>query len=217
MTIPFSVDLFLEVFERYNLAVWPMQVFLTLLGIAAVVLAVRKPGYSSRAVAIALAILWFWIGVVYHILFFTAINKTAYGFGALFALQGVLFLVAGVLRQDLSFHYSTNIWGILGGALILYAMVIYPLLGHALGHAYPKAPTFGLPCPTAIFTFGLLLWTDRKVPRYVLVVPLLWSLIGFSAAVSLGMAEDFGLVVAGVSSTILILWRDRGNKELSWG
>jgi hypothetical protein len=44
-------------------------------------------------------------------------------------------------------------------------MVVYPLLGIRFGHSYPRAPLFGVaPCPTTIFTFGLLLWATRSVP-----------------------------------------------------
>jgi hypothetical protein len=89
-------------------------------------------------------------------------------------------------------------------------MLGYPLLGSAFGHLYPVSPVFGVaPCPTVIFTFGLLLWSTARVPGYVLVIPFLWSLLGFSAAVSLGMREDYGLVVAGLLGTALLLLRGR--------
>jgi hypothetical protein len=58
-----------------------------------------------------------------------------------------------------------------------------------------------------IFTFGVLLWTDKKVPLYVLVIPLLWSLIGFSAAFLLRISEDIGLLLAGIIATTLLLFR----------
>lgn len=66
-------------------------------------------------------------------------------------------------------------------------------------------PVFGVtPCPTTIFTFGLLLWTASRVPLYIIVIPFIWSLIGVSAAINLGIIEDYGLVVAGVAGSILI-------------
>jgi len=34
--IPFTVDQFLNVFERYNIAVWPAQLILYLLGLCAI-------------------------------------------------------------------------------------------------------------------------------------------------------------------------------------
>ena len=47
-----------------------------------------------------------------------------------------------------------------------------------------------------IFTFGLLLWSTGPLTRRLAVVPALWSIVATSAAVNLGMAEDFGLVAA---------------------
>jgi hypothetical protein len=91
------------------------------------------------------------------------------------------------------------------------------VLGHLFGHIYPKSPTFGLPCPTTIFTFGLLLWTDKKIPKYVLVIPFLWSIVGFSAAVNLKVYEDFGLLVAGIIGTVLILLSERKTKKIEQG
>jgi hypothetical protein len=88
-------------------------------------------------------------------------------------------------------------------------LLIYPVLGYFLGHVYPHSPTFGLPCPTTIFTFGLLLWADNKVPKYLLVIPLLWSLIGFLAAFQLGVLEDVMLLITGLVATTLIWYRDK--------
>ncbi len=214
MNIPFTIDQFLGVFERYNQAIWPMQVLAYILGVAAVGLAWKKTRYSDRVIGGILAVFWLWIGVVYHLLFFSSINPAAFGFGALFVIQGILFSVVGVAQAKLSFHARTDIFSIVGGLFILYAMIIYPILGSFLGHSYPQSPVFGVaPCPATIFTFGMLLWTDHKVPKYVLAIPLIWSVIGFGAALSLGIREDLGLLIAGVLGTALLFWRDRARAD----
>ncbi len=129
-------------------------------------------------------------------------------------MQGLIFLYSGVIKNGLSFHYQTNVYSITGGIFILYAPLIYPLLGYAFGHSYPQSPVFGVaPRPTTIFTFGLLLWTVKKVPFYVWIIPLLWSLIGFSAAVNLGVKEDFGLFVAGIVGSLLLYGRNRRKSQ----
>jgi len=131
----------------------------------------------------------------------------------LFILQSLLFFVLGVVKSKLTFKFKTNIFGITGILFILYALIVYPILGYIFGHIYPEAPTFGAPCPTIIFTFGLLLLVPVKIPKYLLIIPLIWSLIGFSAAVNLQIKEDFGLVVAGIVGTILIFVKDKNMKE----
>ena len=67
----------------------------------------------------------------------------------------------------------------------------------------------GLPCPTTIFTFGMLLLADRKLSFGILIIPLLWSVIGLSAAISLGMYEDIGLIVSAVAVVLLQLRRSK--------
>jgi hypothetical protein len=207
MSPPFTVAEFLDVFARYNTAVWPAQLGLVALAVAAVVLALRPRPGAGRAIALLLALLWLWMGVGYHLAFFAAINPLARVFGAAFVLQAGVLAGLGWWRPRLSFRARWDGAGIAGGALVLYALVVYPILAVLAGHGYPAMPTFGLPCPTTIFTFGLLLWTDARVPRAVLVIPFLWALIGMSAAIGLGMREDFGLVVAALVSTAVLLRR----------
>ncbi len=107
-------------------------------------------------------------------------------------------------------------YGLAGSALVVYAAVLYPLLGTALGHGYPYSPAFGLaPCPTTIFTLGLLLWTDRPVPKAVLAIPTVWALVGSMAALRLGIIEDVGLLVAALAAVSLLLYRDRRRRTLT--
>ena len=44
---------------------------------------------------------------------------------------------------------------------------------------------------------------------YLILIPLLWSLVGLSAAINLRITEDFGLVIAGVLGTTLIFINDK--------
>lgn len=207
--MPFTSDQFMEVFKSYNLSVWPTQIILNIIALAAIILVIKKYRLSDRINTGILGFLWLWVGIVYHLIHFTSINNAAYIFGVLFILQAFIFIYAGIVKDHLSFKYQANIYGIIGAIFLLYALILYPILGHLLGHIYPKSPTFGLPCPTTIFTFGLLLWTDKKIPKYILIIPFLWSIVGFSAAVNLKVYEDFGLLIAGILGTILIIVRDK--------
>ncbi len=47
------------------------------------------------------------------------------------------------------------------------------------------------------------------VQWYFIILPFIWSLIGFTAAFKLGILEDIGLLVAGVVGTGMILARNR--------
>ena len=214
MTIPFTVEQFFDIFGTYNTAICPAQVVAYVLGLIALGLALRENKLSSRIISGILALFWIWMGVFYHIAHFSVINPAARIFGLFYILQGVLFLLTGTILGRLSFRFNYTFLPILGVCFILYAMVIYPLLGLAFGHSYPRVPLFGVaPCPTTIFTFGILLWPTKLVPAYLLVIPFLWSIVGMSAALNLRVPQDYGLVVAGVLGTTLILIQNRKAKR----
>ncbi|MBW6515703.1 MAG: hypothetical protein K0B81_03685 [Candidatus Cloacimonetes bacterium] len=209
MRIPFSVDQFLSLFKIYNITVWPIQIFFYLVALLALFLTVKRSALTDKMISIIIAYFWLWMGVIFHLFFFTMINKGAYLFGVLFIIQSILFLYFGLLKSKLSYELKLDLYGITGSIFILYALAVYPLLGHFSGHTYPHSPTFGAPCPTTIFTFGILLLTIKKVPKIILIIPFLWSLTGFSAALNLLIREDFGLLIAGLLGTILIIIKDR--------
>ncbi len=209
MKTPFTIEQFLEVFKNYNQAVFPTQAIFYLISAIAIYLAIKPNISSDKIISIILAFFWLWMGIVYHIVFFAAINKAAYLFGGLFIIQGILFLIFGVFKSKLSFQFYPDKFGITGLILILFALVGYPLLGYFLGHVYPCSPTFGLPCPTTIFTFGLLLLSVKRCPVIILIVPFIWSIIGFLAAFQFGIVEDTGLLISGLITFSLLLFKSK--------
>jgi hypothetical protein len=221
MNLPFSTDQYLGVFEEYNRAVWPVQVSAYVLAAAALLLIFWRIRPSDRIISGILAFFWIFMGGVYHLGFFSKINNAAYLFGAAFVIQAGLFIFSGIHRDNLSFGFKPGVYSITGMLFILYAAVVYPLIGHALGHGWPNSPSFGIaPCPGSIFTLGMLLLTTRRVPKHLLVIPALWSLVGFAAALSLGIKEDVGLLIAGIGGTALLIVRDHRRigsaKEKAW-
>lgn len=201
MSLPFTSEEFFEVFARYNRDVWPAQLVLYAMAVAAVFSAARSKRHSSALVISLLAFFWLWMGAVYHLRYFSTINRAAFGFGFLFMLQSFIFIAAGIRsewREGIQFRFRRDARGIVGAALIAYALIFYPVIGWMAGHRYPATPTFGLPCPTTIFTCGLCLWTVDPLPWRFMAIPLIWAIIGFFAAVWLSVIEDAGLLVAGL-------------------
>jgi hypothetical protein len=205
MTLPFTLHQFLDVFRRYNESVWPMQWVLNALAIAAVLATLSRGRGLSRLATGIVAALWLWTGVAYHVVFFRTINPVALLFGLAFIAEAALIAWLGGVRQRLQFDLRADVSGRVGAALIAYALVAYPLISYALGHRYPAAPTFGVPCPTTIFTFGMILLCRPPRPRVLIVIPVLWSLLGVVAALRLGMWEDVGLVIAAILVTFAVL------------
>lgn len=124
-------------------------------------------------------------------------------------MQRAAFFLAAVVRDDLRFGPSAAPTAWLGWAFVLHAAILYPLLGLWVGHEYPKMPMFGItPCPVTIFSVELLLLTSAPVPRWIFVIPFVWSLIGGSAAFLPGIPQDGLLLSSGIAIPVIV-FRDR--------
>jgi Family of unknown function (DUF6064) len=204
MNIPFTSAEFYGVFTAYNVAVWPMQILLLGLGVLAVAMLTRQRKNASVGISAILTFLWVWQALAYHLAFFTAINPLAYLFAAVFMAGAAVFFWQGVVRRRLSFK-PTSGWRLSAGwGLMIFAWFIYPAWTYFSGHRYPAFPTFGLPCPTTLFTIGLLAFLVKPYPRSVFIVPVLWCFVGSQAAFVFDVQADLGLIVAGVLGLVMI-------------
>jgi len=209
-SFPFTADAYFSLFEVYNSAIWPAQLVAYCLGIVAIFLALRPMTAGGRITFAILSAFWLWNGIAYHLMHFFQINFAALGFGALFALQGVLFTGYAVGGRRI-FRFRPDIFGWSGLLFCLFALAVYPLLGWLAGHGWPRAAAFGVaPAPTTIFTIGMLLMMEGAAPLYLVAIPLLWSLAAGSAAVlRLDAPEDLPLLLAGVVGFGLLVWKRR--------
>jgi hypothetical protein len=214
MNPPFSAEAFFGVFAAYNTAVWPLQAVLLGLAIVVLALAMVNTPRRSRAVSATLALLWLWMAIAYHWVFFAQINSAARVFAALFAVQAVLLLWFGFRPDGLRYAPRIDANGWAGGLLVAYALVLYPVIGLATGERFPSLPTFGLPCPTTIFTVGMLLWVRPRAPSVLFLVPAMWAVIGLSGAFAFGVVADYMLPVSLLIVGALALSRKRRSSAL---
>lgn len=195
MRLPFTHEQFLDVFAEYHRLFWPVALLLWVATLGVLVLWWRRGPAASRMVAVLLALHWAWSGIAYHLALFRAVNPAAGLFAALFVAQAILFAWTGIVRGRPAFTPSRSGWGAAALALAAYAMA-YPVLGLLSGLTYPRSPTFGVPCPTAMLTLAFLLWLPPRKARWLAIIPLLWAAIGGSAAFVLGIRADLALLVA---------------------
>lgn len=207
MDLPFTKAQFFEVFAAYNVAVWPAQFVLTLLAVAMVVLVIRGPERAGRLVSYGLALLWAWMAMAYHLAFFWSINPAAPLFAAISLAAAAAFAWFGGVRGGLQFRKGMSVTALTGLVVVMFALAGYPAIGEYIGHRYPAAPTFGLPCPTTLFTFGILLMAAPNLPKVLVVAPLTWAVVGSTAAFALGVTQDLGLVFAAAAGVYLLLRR----------
>jgi hypothetical protein len=77
-----------------------------------------------------------------------------------------------------------------------------------------RIPAFGVPCPTTIFTAGLLMLAAPPSWR-LSIIPIMWSVIGGSAAFLLGVRADYVLPIAGLALAVRSIQRRRGRAFLN--
>jgi Family of unknown function (DUF6064) len=207
MALPFSTEQFFEVFRAYHALLWPAPLLLNALALVAVLLVFVRHRAAGAAISAILALLWIWSGAAYHLAFFTRINRLAWVFGGVFVLGGLLFLWHGVVRGGLAFRADASARSAIGFVLLAYALLVYPALTTLLGHAWPGLPTFGLPCPTTLFSLGLLALAVPPTPRAPWLVPIAWALVGATAAFLLDVWPDLALLPAALVGWVLLTRR----------
>ena len=208
--ILFTREVYLRLFDQYNAAIWPAQL-VAYLGVAVVLLMIfRRRRGGRRVIAAILAGFWAWAGVIYHMGTFATINWAAWGFGALFVVQGAMLAWVGGVRGRLSFRFDRTPAGWIGMGLMALAAVAYPLIGPLTGAGWTQVGLVGVaPNPTVLFTLAVLLLARGGVPIFLLAIPLAWCLIAGSAAWFVPVPEDLVLIPAGILAAVLAVRRTR--------
>ena len=207
---PTPLNQFLAAFGRADTTAWPMQIVWYAAAVAMVGLALWPARRWSSPLICGLAAAYFaWIGIGYFAWLSPGIPLSGV-WAAVFTLQAVLLVVAGIARRDLVIRPRWDLSSGLGAGFIAYALIGYPLVGVLGGHALRVVPLFGVaPCATVTFFFGLLLWAVPPAPKYLLLVPLAWALNAAPHNMATGVTVDYGMLAAALITAGWIIWRDR--------
>ena len=204
-----------QAFSKYNQAIWPIQIAAYALAVVAIFLAIKRFKYSDNIILFILSFYWLWAGIVCLFGFLAPDFPIFYMLGVMAVFQGILFLYFGFKSENklLSFSFKADIYGMTGAIYIIYALIIYPIIGYLTGHPLHNYPVFGVaPCPVCIFTLGLLIIARRRFPLILLIVPLIESLLGIIPTL-LGLYADIGLIIAGLAGFYLILHKRRQSAD----
>jgi hypothetical protein len=198
----FSPRTYYRLFELYNSAIWPLQIVALALGVAILVLLLREVAWRGRAIAAALAACWLWVAWAYFLKRYETINWAAEYFAAGFAVEALLLVWSGILRDRLRFRPSSDFIALAGLCIFLFALFVHPLIGPLAGRAWLQVELFGVaPDPTVVATLGVLLAAQRT--RWeLLVIPLLWCAI---SGATLWTMESPDAVVMPVAAALAIV------------
>jgi hypothetical protein len=113
----------------------------------------------------------------------------------------------GVMQGRVSFVRWRGPSSLAAWVFLAYALA-YPAISALERLSVWRIPTFGVPCPTTIFTAGLLILASPRSWR-LSIIPMIWSVIGGSAAFLLGVRADYALPIAGLVLATHSVWQPR--------
>jgi hypothetical protein len=199
--VPVTPEVYFRLVERVNEAWWPLQLLATALGLAALALAWR--GRARLALAL-LAPAWATSGVLFHLQRYAELNWAAVHFGAAFLVQAALLLALALFGRDPGRRPGGSPRAVIGAALALFGLVVYPVVAVVAGDGWSRAEVFALhPEPTAVATLGLVLLALTGVRAWLaLVLPLLW--LGVAALTLVALQAAWAWLPAGVLLVALV-------------
>ncbi len=202
----------------YNEATWPLQVVLVIAALVLTYLVYREPGKRSDvAMKAFLAAAFAWNGIAFFLLF--ARNPIAMFVGAPLFLVLALLFAADIYVGRTEFRFPDAAWQQALTIILFLLVILYPVVGLALGREYPLVCTPVMPCPLTVFALALVVAAIPRADKRILVFLLPWALLGLPKC--LGAAdcrEDCILFAAGVYGLIMLIrrWSDLP-PLLEWG
>jgi hypothetical protein len=204
----FSPRTYYRLFELYNAAIWPLQIVALALGVAILGLLLRDVllrdvAWRGRAIAAMLAACWLWVAWAYFLKRYETINWAADYFAGGFAVEALLLVWSGIALDRLRFRPRTDLIGLAGLCIFLFALFVHPLIGPLAGRAWLQVEFFGVaPDPTVVATLGALVAAHRTHWE-LLIIPLLWCAI--SGATLWTLQSPDALVVPAVAALAFVL------------
>ena len=162
----------------------------------------------SNLIKIYSAFTYLWISGVYFVLF-GFIRSGGGGdkiFGAMLFGFAAILLMWDIVAKKIEFKPPDKKWQRNLTILIVSCALLYPLIGFAFGHHYPRVVSFGvIPCPTVAFTLALLCGSIPSIDVKLYILLLVWAIAGSIGGILIfGAYEDLMLLGTGVYSLAML-------------
>jgi len=201
-----STETWWDQIEAYNNAIFPMQIIIVVVAAVLTYLLFVKPDTKTNNMMKAyLSFTFAWNGIIFFLIFGKELPGTFLG-APLCILVAILF-VWDIFANKTQFRVPDIKWQRYLMMLWILLAFLYPLIGFALGHYYPKTCIFGvMPCPTTVFALALLAAAIPKIDKKVYILLLVWALPAFGKCLgALDLYEDCVLFWTGVYALIMLI------------
>ncbi|NBD95896.1 MAG: MFS transporter permease [Gammaproteobacteria bacterium] len=205
--IPFTPEVYWRLLERVNEAFWPLHLLTAVLGLTALVFALR--GHARVALLLA-APAWISSGVIFHLMYYAELNWAAPWFGRAFVFQAILLVVIATFSTTAQSNRKLGGAGsAIGAAIAAGALLFYPFIAVGLGPGVANAEAYGLhPDPTAIATLGIVLIALRGAAAWLaLLIPFVWCLTSTLTLIALDAGWCWLPLFTGVLAIVILVVR----------
>lgn len=198
--MPMEPEVYLRLFVRQNLAVWPSQAPALMLGVAALWAGRHN---RNRIAGLSIGACWVWVGATFHLNLYAELNWAAVYTGWAFIVQGVMLALSGFVADPVRRpHRPPAVVHCAGASLGVFALVVYPVMTVLGERSWRGVELLGIaPDPTALATLGLLLMLNRPVWPFV-PIPVLWCV--YSGLTWYAMRWYPGLAVSAAAIVFMI-------------
>jgi hypothetical protein len=200
----FSPQTYYRLFERYNADLWPAHLLALVLGASPLILFFRRSDQARPWVMAILAAGWVSVAWSYFWARYASIHLAAPYFALAFVVESLLLAWMGISHSRFIIARASRWRQRTGLGIFLIALVVYPMLGLAMGRNWTQAEVIGLaPDPTALATLGVLLLTGPRTFWVLAPIPILWCLI--SGATLWAMASPNFFIAPGLALLVALL------------
>lgn len=208
--IPYSPEVYHSQLGYYYQATSPAHLLAIGIGLLLLVLVARPSARGPLISQLIIASFWIWTGAIFHRVYFAELNWAAEYFGYAFIAQGLLVGLHAILYTD-KVYQTPPLARVTGCVLVVVAMIFSPTIAAVAEAPIATAHLFGItPLPLIIATWGVLLVSAARLPLWLLVIPLIWTVWEGLIAHALGLWPDVALaVISGAGGLFLITLKAR--------
>jgi hypothetical protein len=209
-----TTETFWNQMGAYNEATLPVQIAMMIAAVVLTYLVFAKASAGANALMKAfLSFAFAWNGVVFFLVFASSIVSAVAS--ALFIIIAILFAL-DIFKEKIEFRLPAAMWLRYVTIFWILLVLLYPVTGTALGHAYPRTCMPVAPCPITVFAITLVAAAIPHVDKKVYILLLPWAILSLPKCLgALDCHEDCMLFAAGVYGLALLIknWKIIGGKQ----